>query len=240
MEVKPIEQKDVIQVPDDESEEKIELDEDTETIELREAKGPAIKFYSKSTEKDDLKMNDKTWAKYISTYAPFNFRDRNNPTITYENMEAAIGAEKYKVATNKPDLGQTLFATFGTIHQKYEEARSGVTDSEELKKLTEEEGSAYRTEQSEKTMGKHKATFNKEKWDNVKEAIIADYARQRFERDEKFRKIIQKAGELEVKLVYYTDTKGSNELGGIIKDGAIIGENLYGRALMELVGLGYE
>jgi hypothetical protein len=217
--------------------EKIELEE----IELKEASGPAIKFYSKMIEKDDLKIKDKSWGRYISTYTPFEFKDRNDPKVVYPNLEAALAAEKYKVATNKPDMAQTLFANFGTIHQEYEGYRAKAAENDkEIAKLYEEEGSAYRTEASEKGMKKHKVVFNKEKYDSVKESLIADYVRQRFERDERFRKIIQKAGELEVKLVYYTDSKGSNELGGIIQDnGTIEGENLYGRALMELVGLGY-
>jgi hypothetical protein len=219
--------------------EKIDLDE--EEVELKVATGPVFKFYSKSPEKDDLKIKDKSWAKYLSTYTPFMFKDRSDPKIVYPNLEAALSAEKYKTATNKPDLAQTLFATFGTIHQEYEGLRSASTDEKEIAKLFEEEGISYKNEASEKGMKKNKAVFNKTKWDSVKESVIMDYVRQRFERDERFRTILKKIGELSAKLVYYVDAKGSNELGGIIKDnGSIEGENIYGKALMELVGLGYE
>lgn len=237
MEVKPIELDETgSEILKDE---KIELDE--EEVALKVATGPAFKFYSKSPEKDDLKIKDKSWAKYLSTYTPFIFKDRNDPKLVYPNLEAVIGAEKYKIATNKPDMAQTLFATFGTIHQEYEGLRSASSDEKEIVKLYEEEGSAYKNESSEKGMKKHKVTFNKDKWDSVKESLIMDYVRQRFERDERFRSILKKIGELSAKLVYYVDAKGSNELGGIIKDnGSIEGENIYGKALMELVGFGYE
>jgi hypothetical protein len=239
METKQIKLGDDIVGSESKSEEKIELEDDIEEIELKVAKGPIYKFYSKSPEKDDLKMNDKSWGKYLSTYEPFKLKDRINPKITYPNMEAAIAAEKYKIATDKPDMAQTLFADFGSIHQEYEGLRSSSADQNEISKLYEEEGGEYRTAMSVKGMSKNKVNFDQSKWDSVKESVIVDYVKQRFERDERFRKILQKVAELDGRLVYYTDTKGSNELGGIVKGDSIEGENLYGKALMELVDLTY-
>ena len=245
-EAKPIEPKielDIEETGEDEETKPIELadeiEDEMEEIELKVAKGPALKFYSKVIEKDDLKIKDKSYGRYISTSTPFEYKDINNPKIVYPNMDAVIGAEKYKSATDKPDLAQTLFATFGSIHQEYEGLRSSSTNQTEITKLYNEEAASYRNEYSEKGMKKHKVKFNEEKWNTIKESVLIDYLQQRFERDEKFRAILKKVAEMDAKLVY-GEPRASDELVGSIKDdGSIEGTNLYGKALMELVGLTY-
>jgi len=46
-------------------------------------------------------------------------------------------------------------------------------------------------------------------------------------------------GQKEIRLAFYTGPTTSNELGGLVKGNSIEGENLYGKALMALVGTTY-
>jgi predicted NAD-dependent protein-ADP-ribosyltransferase YbiA (DUF1768 family) len=187
--------------------------------------GPILRFHQGSPEKDDLKLKQKDWARYLSTYYPFEFKDRTNPSITYPNLEATLAAEKYKSASNKPDLGSTLFGSHGTLHQEF------------LAKKDEEEGTEIRKRSTPAEMKKKGAVFDKEKWDSVKAPILQTYVQQRFASDEKFRMILEKVRETGTRLAFYT--KGSSDLSGIIEGDRIVGENIYGRALMALVGTTY-
>ena len=70
--------------------------------------------------------------------------------------------------------------------------------------------------------------------ENEKESILDEYVYQRYETDEEFQRILEAVKEQKVRLAFYTGPTATNELGGGIE-----GENLYGRALMALVGTTY-
>jgi hypothetical protein len=178
--------------------------------ELTIADGPLLKFYEKSVEKDDLKIKKKTWARTLSTAAPFPFRDRSDHSIIYPNLEAAMAAEKFIVGSSRPDLGRTIFPS--------------LTDLAEIRKRAKEV---------------KKYGFKEDLWDSQKEAILAEYIYQRYEVDEEFQDILEGARVLGARLVFYTGPTATNELGGVIKGEFIQGENLYGRALMALVEMTY-
>jgi SAM-dependent methyltransferase len=173
--------------------------------ELETVSGPILKFYEKSVERDDLKINNKKWAKYLSSAAPFEFHDRSDSSITYPNLEAAMASEKFKVASAKADLGPSLF--------------SKLSDLSEIRKKVKEV---------------KKYDFNQEAWDEQKESILDEYVFQRYETDEEFQRILEAVKEQKVRLAFYTGPTAANDLGGGIE-----GENLYGRALMALVGTTY-
>jgi predicted NAD-dependent protein-ADP-ribosyltransferase YbiA (DUF1768 family) len=172
--------------------------------ELETVSGPILKFYEKSVEKDDLKIKNKGWAKYLSTATPFEFHDRSDPSITYPNLEAAMASEKFKITT-KPEMGPPLF--------------SKLSDLSEIRK---------------KVKDIKKYGFNQEAWDEQKEAILDEYVFQRYETDEEFQRILEAVKEQKVRLAFYTGPTTANELGGGME-----GDNLYGRALMALVGTTY-
>jgi SAM-dependent methyltransferase len=177
---------------------------------LRPVSGPILKFYEKSAERDDLKIKRPDWGKYLSTATPFPFHDREDPSIVYPNLEAALASEKYKVATKKPEIGPAIFTSLSNIS----EIR---TKSKDLKKHG----------------------FDPVMWDAQKEDILHEYLSQRFELDEVFQQIMTAVGQKEIRLVFYTGPTTSNELGGLVKGDSIEGENLYGKALMALVGTTY-
>ena len=76
--------------------------------------------------------------------------------------------------------------------------------------------------------------FNQEAWDSVKERVLADLVRQRYEGDVHFRDILNALAKLKARLVYFT--RGDSDLSGAEKGGIIQGENLLGRAYMKQVG----
>jgi len=189
-------------------------------------KGPILRFHYGSPEKDDLKLKHKDWARYLSTYHWFPYQDRSNSSILYPSLEAAMAAEKFKSASNKPELGVTLFGSHGTLHQSYL-----------AKKEEEEEGREIIKQSSVKEMQKKGALFDEAKWNSIKAPILQAYVQERFAKDEKFRTILEKVRETGTRLAFYT--RGSSDLSGTIDGDRILGENLYGRALMALVGTTY-
>ena len=207
------------------------------------AEGPAFQFYHKSAAKDELKIGDKHWRRYISTYTPFPFRDAANPAIIYPSFEAALGAAKLSVASNKPELATAIFSETGSIHQRLLAKRNELTGTEgaareltaeEAFTLSEEEGNAFRDAAKPAAFRKVGAKFNEEAWSAAEDRVLNDLLRQRYESDAHFREILDVVGAKSGRLFFYA----SGSLGGSLKaDGTIEGENKYGRALMRLVGL---
>jgi predicted NAD-dependent protein-ADP-ribosyltransferase YbiA (DUF1768 family) len=192
------------------------------------ADGPILKFFHQSAAKDELKIGDKNWRRYISTFTHFPFKDTVNPSIVYPSMEAALGAAKYALASNKPELGAQIFSVTGNIHQKYESQKKSAD-------AVDEEGVSMRDAQKPAAYRKTATTFNQEAWDAIKERVIADLVRQRYEGDAHFREILNAAAKLRARLMYYTQG-GATDLSGTEKGDAIQGDNLLGRAYMKQVG----
>ncbi len=210
-------------------------------IPLKVAKGPVYKFYHSSVQKDELGIKDKNWKRYISTFARFPLSDRSDPSVIYPSLEAAFSAEKYKVASNKPELGPKLFSEIGEIHQKYQALRfekgESMTEKEEHE-LDEKEGDEMRKGGKSAEMKKVGAKLNDAAWKESQREIVYDYVRQRFEKDSRFREILEKVKDKDGRLVFYISAS-PNEFSGIEKDGVITGENLVGKAMMAMIGLIY-
>ena len=210
---------------------------------LKVAAGPIYKFYHKSAPADDLKIKNKHWRRFISTFAPFAFKDMKNPEIIYSNLEAALGSAKFQIASDMAALGPQTFSAAGNIHQEFESKRAAlnhVPTEEELATLIDQEGKAMQEAQriKYKKLGDTKAKFNEAAWVDGREAVLVEYVRQRYERDSEFRKILDTIKEKDGRLVYSPLGSG-NELSGKVEGETITGDNLYGRALMRTVGLTY-
>jgi len=214
--------------------------EETAAVDL--ATGPAYPFYHKSAPKDDLKIKEKGWRRIISTFAPFMFKDPKNPSVLYPNLEAVIGALKYQLGTNKPELGAQLFSTNGNIYQKYlEEKRALGADAsaEALSALSDELGVKMRDAQKPAILKKTGATFTPETYIAGVEAPLFAYLKQRYDEDAVFRKILDTVKEQKARLVAFTQSTESEMTGTVAKDGSVSGSNILGRVLMKLVGLMY-
>jgi SAM-dependent methyltransferase/predicted NAD-dependent protein-ADP-ribosyltransferase YbiA (DUF1768 family) len=204
------------------------------------ADGPVYQFFHKSAPKDEFKIKDKQWRRYLSTFTPFEFRDFLNPAVVYPSFEAALGAAKYQIATNKPEMGSTIFSTTGRIAQETTTRRMNIAGAgaeptaDQKEELAVEEGEKMREAAKPEKIRKV-AKWNQEAWEAQREQVIVDLVRQRYERDEHFRKILDAVKGQRARLVYFT--RGANELGST--SSANDGLNLYGRALMRVVGLKY-
>ena len=229
-------------------EEEEEANEDTITLSGGQrivADGPVFQFYHKSAPKDDLKMGDKHWRRYLSTYASFTYNDLEKPSVEYSSLEAALGSAKFQYGTDKPELGIQIFSKQGNIHQNTLKQRfqmNGSTlqakalNAEEEAALIDDEGSAMKLKQKPLEMRKTGAKWNPDQWEKKQESVLRAYLQQRYERDEYFRKILEEIRSRKAKLVYYSP--GQSDLGGSIQpDNSIEGKNIYGKLLMELVNL---
>jgi predicted NAD-dependent protein-ADP-ribosyltransferase YbiA (DUF1768 family) len=201
------------------------------------ATGPAYMFYHKSGAKDEIRVGNKYWRRYISTYAPFVFKDPKTPSITYSSLEAALGAAKYQHGTDKPELGVQKFSTVSDIHQGVLAKRSAENTHERTEELTIEEGDAMRDAQKPAAIRKL-AKWDQAKWDASKESVLNEFIRQRYEGDAHFRDILNAVKAQKAKLAYFM-AGGPNELSGKVDGEVITGDNMYGRALMRVVGLMY-
>jgi SAM-dependent methyltransferase len=213
--------------------------------ELAIADGPIYLFSHKSAraKRDELKaigIKDKYWRRYISTVAPFNYKDRMDPSIVYPNLEAALASAKLQVASKRPELGPQLFSVTGNLHQELvPEITAAGTDEDVLFDLAEREVKgifAALKPKALKEVGVKK--IEGEAWAAQQEEILVDYVRQRFEGDVKFQTILAALGAQKARLVY--SYAASGDLAGGVEDETITGPNLYGRALMRTVGLTYE
>jgi hypothetical protein len=225
---------------EEEEKEEVEEKEKEEVEDEVKATGPIYKFYQKSELKDDLEIGDKGWRRWLGTYAPFPLKDRDSNTL-YPSLEAALAAEKFKVASNKPELGPSLFGEMGTIHQKYaaQRAQKPLKEKEEYA-LQEDEGDEVRKTAKATEMKKIGAKFDAKKWESELPAILDIYIGQRYEVDARFRAILDAVRAKKAHLVFFTTAKSSGEpLSGYVEDDEIKGDNLYGQALMRLVGLYY-
>ena len=193
-----------------------------------------------------LGLTDKHWRKYISTFAPYAFKDPMNPAVKYPNLEAALTAAKYRLATNMPELGAQLFSTTGKIHQDIlakqralegEGAAKRALTEKEVTELIKEEGTAMKDAAKPTEIRKTGAKLRPADWEANQERVLVDLVRERFEGDAKFAQILSALGAQSARLVF----KGTatNELAGSEEGGVIKGANLYGRALLRIVGLTY-
>jgi len=197
-----------------------------------EAKGPIFQFYHRSAQKDDFKRKDPHWRRYLSTYAPFNFQDKDTPTIIYPTFEAVLGAEKFKVATNRKELGPQLFGSLGSIHQSVATKLAAVSKQsiDKQTEVLEEQGDAQRDAQKAVRMKEVGAKWSPKLWEAAAPGIMTTYLRQRLEKDEHFRAILKEVKAVNGVLVY----NGGGDLGGKVAGETVTGENQYGKALMSL------
>lgn len=200
-----------------------------------------FQFSMTSDLKDKLKIGDKGAARWLSPSAPFAIIDPSNESIKYPSIEHYLAAMKFKLASNKPLLAETVFSSIGSIHQEYVKQRTleqaqGRFSEERDFELLEEESKRLKREQQGAALKKYGATINEALWTTVKQGVLRDAVKQRMERDERLRKIVNAARDQGKILLFQVKTLG-NELGGQRREnGTIEGENRYGKMLMEVSG----
>jgi hypothetical protein len=160
----------------------------------------------------------------------------------YPNLEAVIGALKYQLGTNKPELGAQIFSITGNIYQSYLESKVALGEfpsSDQLAVLNDELGAKLRAAQKANEIKKTGATLDVPKYTNAVEVGLVYYLKQRYDADAQVRVILDAVKAQKVRLVYYIQG-GETELSGKIgDDGDVSGQNAVGRAYMRVVGLVY-
>jgi len=152
---------------------------------------------------------------------------------------------RYKVATDKQGLAQAIFGTQGTIHQKFLRQRAAeigvgagakpLTEDRDAKLLSDEMKEVH-DEMRGVAMKKWKAKFDEAKWSGVKEDLLKEAIRQRWEKDARFRKVLDSAKQQGKTLLFYTGSASSEYGGKRTQEGYLEGENKLGKAMMEIAG----
>jgi len=205
--------------------------------------GELFQFFHNAALKDTLAIGKKGAARWLAPNAPFRILDKSTePPVEYPSMEHYLAGMKYKLGANKPELAVSLFSRTGTIHQEFLRIRLSETGAGK-RKLPEDREYELLAEEREKILDesrppvirRYKATFDEAKWSSVKDDVLKDAVKQRWEEDKEFQDIVN-AARLKGKYLLYYST-ATNDLGGVRRpDGRIEGENKVGKYIMELAG----
>ena len=198
-----------------------------------------FQFYIDASQADKLKVGDPYAARWLAPSAHFPIKDDD---VEYPSIEHYLAAMKYKLSSNKPELGADLFARGGTIHQEFQRTRATESaqgaralTAERDHDLVKEERKKVQDESSPAGFKKYRATFDDKQWMTVKDSVLKKALEYRWEHDARMRKIIEAAKVKGLYLLYYTGTGSGSDLGGKrLATGAIDGENKVGIILMQL------
>jgi predicted NAD-dependent protein-ADP-ribosyltransferase YbiA (DUF1768 family) len=208
------------------------------------ASGELFQFHTDAAEKDFLGIGDKGAGKWLSPTAPFPIEDPEVDGVVYPTMNHYLAAMRYRVASNTPDIATTVFSREGSIHQKYirirvDESEGGKNPIPEKRdqRLLKEEDSEVRDEIRPSAFKRRNAVFDEAKWASKKDELLKEGLRQRWEKDKRFRKIVEAARDKGKTLLYYAPGANSSNFGGVHRStGQIEGENRIGKYIMELGG----
>jgi len=206
-----------------------------------------LQFELESAPIDKLRIGDKLAQRWLAPGSPFPIQDPDPRSAgeSYPSMEHFLAAMKYKVASDKPGLAQSLFGPNGTIHQKFlrqKQAEIGVgagakplTDAREAALLVEEMKEVH-MESRLAAMKKWKAKFDEAKWTSVKEELLENAVDQRWKKDARFHTIVEAAKQQGKYLLFFTGSASSEYGGKRTKEGYLEGENKLGKAIMKVAG----
>jgi hypothetical protein len=177
------------------------------------------------------------WPTYMAVGALSEILDRENPAIKYPSMEAAIMAAKYQIGTDKKAMGMTLFRTEGAIHQQFEKERAKIdraTDLEKYNKTILDEVGMIRNWDPRLKEKPMKITWTPTDWLAQRESVYKGYLKQRYDRDARFRAMVDAIRAKGGQILVENGTEPS-ELGvGVRADRSIVGgDNLIGKWIME-------
>jgi hypothetical protein len=172
-------------------------------------------------EDDDGKVIWKDAARYIAPYYPFEILDNTDPKkpVTYPSILHFMGGMEYKVGALRPQDAENIFSNKGSIHTKYiRESLLKGAPLDQLQLLREADEiareSPARTAKAKKNLG-----YNETRWLVEKDRYLKQAYQARYEKDEKFRQILERLREMDKYLLYRPDDKLNtrDDLGGILK-----------------------
>lgn len=194
--------------------------------------------------KDDTGKTDLNISRWIGLAAPFPIPDTSASDIKYPSIEHYLAAMKLKLASNRPDLANTLMGVNGKIHQEYiNKRRTGSIKYESPGdfELLVKETADIRTHMTKTYLNQQRprVVFDDTKWIPIKDNVLFDALKYRWEHDRRFKNTIEAARNAGKYLLYSTKIAAvASEFGGTrsIKTGIIEGDNKVGRFIMEIAG----
>jgi hypothetical protein len=192
--------------------------------------------------KDDKGKKDLNIGRWLGLAAPFPIPDPDDAAIKYPTVEHYLAAMKLKLASNKPTLAKDLMSTSGKIHQDFAVKRrtEGVKpESARDFELLGEEATEVRKKMTKTYLNQSRTVIDDTKWIPIKDKVLMDALKYRWEHDKRFRDGVEAARNLGKYLLYSTKIAAvTAELGGTrdILTGMIVGENKVGRFIMEIAG----
>ena len=187
------------------------------------------------SKQDTLKIGDPGAGHWLSLTSFFPIIDEDDTEYpTAEHYMAGMALKHGSSGGDGANLAKTLLSSGGSIHQTAEGQRrlKGKTPEAILK----EEIDSVKQSIMPKGLAKYKIIIDSGKWTTIKEKYLRIALTQRWERDARFRKIVEAARDKGKYLLYYLGTASGSEMGGVRRtsDGRIDGENKVGRMIMEL------
>jgi predicted NAD-dependent protein-ADP-ribosyltransferase YbiA (DUF1768 family) len=216
-----------------------ELEKQIEPSKKKYELSQLFQFYAGAQMVDKLKIQEPGAARWLIPGAHFPIKDTDG--VEYPSIEHYMAGMKYKLSSDKPELAQQLFSQGGTVHQDYLRKRDALTGhgaksipQEKEDELLKKELESLKEDSTKPK--KYRATYDEGKWAAMKEKILFEAMKQRYERDEKLRKILTAAKAKGYTLLYYTASSGSEMGGHRQADKTIDGENKVGEMWMRLGG----
>ena len=232
----------------EEKEEKEEKDEKETDLPARNRAFKEVEIFRFGTEARQVdigvKQNGKkdlNVSRWISLSAPFPIPDPDDPEIKYPSIEHYLAAMKLKTS-NKPNLAKELMSSVGKIHQDFNTKRrteSVKPESPRDFELQAEETIEVRKKMTKTYLNQYRTTIEDTKWIPIKDKVLMDALRYRWEHDKRFRDTVETARNAGKYLLFSTKIASiASELGGTrdLKTGTIQGDNKVGRFIMEIAG----
>ena len=192
--------------------------------------------------KDDKGKKDINIGRWMGIAAPFPIPDPDDASVKYPTVEHYLAAMKFKLASNKPNLAKDLMSEKGKVHQDFALKRRAEAVKQESPRdfeLLAEEAADVRKKMTKTYLNQYRVVFDENKWIPVKDRVLMDALKYRFEHDKRFREGVEAARGLGKYLLYSTKIAAvASELGGTrsLATGIIEGENKVGRFIMEIAG----
>jgi hypothetical protein len=205
-----------------------------------------LQFELESAPIDKLRIGDKLAQRWLSPGSPFTIRDPDPRSVgeVYPSIEHFLAGMKFKVASDKPSIAQSKFGSTGSIHQKFERQRQAETgvgagykalsDSRKAEILVEEIKEVR--DESRLVKIKKEAKFREKDWDSLKDDLLENAVKQRWDTDARFHTIVEAAKQQGKYLLFFTGSSSSEYGGKRTKEGYLEGENKLGKAIMKVAG----
>jgi hypothetical protein len=188
---------------------------------------------------DKLKLGDTSAARWLAPISRFPIFDGEDE---YPSLEHYIAAMKYKYGTEKPQLAKGLFGKNGTVHQqalRFESVQLGDREpnEEDSAKFLADEMASIQKQLKPAGFKANKVTFNEGNWLAKRDEVLRNGLEQRWNKDARFRRILEAIRNQGKYLLYYTGATGTSDLGGIRRaNKKIDGNNRLGQLMMEIAG----